>query len=102
MVGVCANRTPSHPVDETPSSFGGPWDATSISLDHPIGTDEEGWQDLDAEGLGHFQIDDQLEYRRLLDREVGGFCAFQNLVHPPLISETASSRRRRVFAVDLI
>ena len=31
--------------------------------------------------LGCFQIDDELELRRLLHRQVGGLGAFQNLVH---------------------
>ena len=33
-----------------------------------------------ADLLGGFQIDDQLELRRLLDGQIGGLGAFQNLV----------------------
>ena len=34
-----------------------------------------------ADLLGGFQIDDKLEFRRLLHREIGGLSAFKDLVH---------------------
>ena len=34
-----------------------------------------------ADLLGCFQVDDQLELRRLLHGKIGGLGAFQNLVH---------------------
>jgi hypothetical protein len=30
--------------------------------------------------LGGFQIDHELEFRRLLDRKISGLCAFENLI----------------------
>ena len=38
-------------------------------------------RDRQAEGLGGLEVDDQLELRRLLDGQVGGLGAFQDLVH---------------------
>ena len=34
-----------------------------------------------ADLLGGFEIDDQLELRRLLDRKIGGFCAFEDFIY---------------------
>src|SRR5215472_6921728 len=41
------------------------------SFDHLVGAGEDRWRDGDAELLGSLEIDDQLEGRRLLDRQVG-------------------------------
>src|SRR5215470_18557446 len=49
--------------------------------DHLVRLEEEHRGNGQAEGLGGLQVDDQLELYRLLDREVGGFSAFQNLVY---------------------
>jgi hypothetical protein len=36
--------------------------------------------DLMSEGFGGLEVDDQLEARRLLDHQIAGLCAFQDLV----------------------
>jgi hypothetical protein len=52
--------------------------------------EEEGWGDGQLEGLAGLEIDDQLEFGGLLDRQVGGFGAFEDAIHvcgnalPPL------------------
>src|SRR6267142_787496 len=40
-------------------------------LDHLVGSGEDRWRHGEAEGLGSLEIDDQLECRRLLDRQIG-------------------------------
>src|SRR6516165_10014114 len=50
------------------------------SLDDLVGTGEDQWWDRQAERLGGFEIDDQLEGGRLLNRKVGRFGALQDLV----------------------
>src|SRR5262249_15896348 len=42
---------------------------------------EHRWRDRQVERLGGLEIDDQLELRRLLDGQVGGFSALEDLVH---------------------
>ena len=49
-------------------------------FDQRIGTQQERFRDFQAERLGRGQIDDKIEFGRLLDRKIGGFCAAQNLV----------------------
>ncbi len=36
-----------------------------------------------ADLLGGFEVDEQFEFRRLLDGDVGGLCALENLVDHP-------------------
>ena len=50
-------------------------------LDHLIRSRQHIGRDRQTNLLGRFEIDDQLELFRLLDREVRRFGAFQNLVH---------------------
>ena len=38
------------------------------------------WRHIEAERLGGLEIDDQLDFRGLLDREVAGLCSLENLV----------------------
>jgi hypothetical protein len=51
-----------------------------VLFDHFVGAGEERSRYLNAERLGRLQIDDELPPTRLIDRHVGGFCAFQNLI----------------------
>jgi hypothetical protein len=50
-------------------------------LDDLIRQRQQGRRDREAERLGRLEVDDQLELGRLLDGEIAGFGAFQNLVH---------------------
>src|SRR3974377_1000931 len=54
--------------------------AGAFSLDYLVGAQQERFRDREAEGLGGGQIDDELEFGRLLDRDVGGLRPTQNLV----------------------
>jgi hypothetical protein len=47
------------------------------SLDHLVGAREQRRRHVQAERPGSFQVDHQLEYRRLLHRKVGGLLAFE-------------------------
>jgi hypothetical protein len=38
-----------------------------MSFDHSVRTPDQSWLDFDAECVGSFQIDHQLEYRRAFD-----------------------------------
>ena len=49
------------------------------SFDHLVGAGEDRWRDGDAELLGSLEIDDQLEGRRLLDRQIGRLGAVEDL-----------------------
>src|SRR5215470_19655783 len=46
-----------------------------------IGTGEESGWDGEAERLGCFEIDDQLEFRWLLDRQLRRISALQDFIH---------------------
>src|SRR5256885_15940039 len=50
------------------------------SLDHLVGAQQERLRDRQAERLRGGQADDEIEFRRLLDREVTGLRSAQNLV----------------------
>ena len=52
------------------------WSAQSF--DHSIGTKQHGLRDCKAECLRSFQVDDKLEFGRLLDRQVARLCAIHN------------------------
>jgi hypothetical protein len=51
-----------------------------LSLDHLVGAQKEISTDRQSERSRCFEIDDELEFGGLLDRQVGGLRAFQNLV----------------------
>ena len=48
------------------------------SFDHLVGGRQQRFGDGEAERLSGPAIDEQLEFDRLLDRQVGGLCAFEN------------------------
>jgi hypothetical protein len=50
------------------------------SFDHLIGADEQRWRHGEAERLGHLHVDHEFEFCRLLDRQICGPGAFENLV----------------------
>src|SRR5262249_61759852 len=50
-------------------------------FDHLVGTQQERFRDGYPGRLGGLHIDGQLEFRRLLDRQVRGLRPLQNLVH---------------------
>src|SRR5215471_21097909 len=51
------------------------------SLDDVIGSEQQRLRDGETDLLGRLEIDDELELRRLLDRNIAGLGTFQNLVH---------------------
>src|SRR5690348_15799745 len=51
------------------------------SPDDPVRSRQYVRRDREADLLGGLQIDHQLELRWLLDRKIGGICAFQYFVH---------------------
>src|SRR4030095_6410195 len=49
-------------------------------LDHLIRPRQQRGRDREAERLGCLEVDQQFERRGLLNREISGLCAFENLV----------------------
>ena len=50
-----------------------------VLLDHLVGAGEDRWRYRQPQQVRRFQADDQLECGRLLDRQVGGLCALENV-----------------------
>src|SRR5438876_2452297 len=49
------------------------------SFDHLVGAGEQGRSHRKAERLGSLEIDRQLEFRRLFNRQLGSLCSIENL-----------------------
>ncbi len=47
-------------------------------FDHLIGAQKDRRRERDAEGLGSFEVDYQLIFGRLLDRQIGGLLALED------------------------
>src|SRR5215510_7429792 len=77
---------------------------TSASLNQLVGAGEELRWHSNAKRLGGFHIDDQLETRWLLDRQIGGLGAFEDLVdvHGSLVEKVRINRgvRHQATLVD--
>src|SRR5215204_4821793 len=58
-----------------------PYRKSRWSLDDFISGGQQRRRNGEVEDFGGFQIDDQLETRGLLDRQIARLCALQNLVH---------------------
>ena len=54
---------------------------SALSFDNPVRPRQHIWWNRQADLLGGFQIDHQLELRRLLHGEIRGLGAFEDLVH---------------------
>src|SRR4029077_11896510 len=70
------------------------WQST-FSLSHLIRPCQDVGRNGEADLLGCFEIDDQLEFHRLLDRKISRLGAFQYLVH--VYSSRNSILGRSVF-----
>jgi len=57
-----------------------PGDAIRASFDHLVGGGEQRRGQFDSQRPGCLQIDDGLELRRLLEREIAGFRALEDFV----------------------
>src|SRR6266542_1610521 len=50
-------------------------------FDHPFGTHQKRLRDRETKRFGGLEVDDELELRRLLDRQVSRLNSFKNAVH---------------------
>jgi hypothetical protein len=74
----------------------------AASLDDFVGRGQQRRRNGEAEGFGGLEVDDQLETRRLLDRQIAGLCAFQDLVDvadraAEIIEEIRSIREKQAL-----
>src|ERR1700745_2660151 len=66
------------------------------SFDHLVGASEEHWRHVEAEDFGGRQIDDEVEFGRLLHREIGRLRAAQNLID---IVRRSSEKVREIWSI---
>src|SRR5262245_39495439 len=91
-----ADSTRTSPeVREVPLSAASRCSKTTL-LDHLVGAQQDrSWQ-LDADRLRGLKIDHGLEFRRLLDRQIGGLGAAE---YPGRIRAGAAVHRREIHAI---
>jgi hypothetical protein len=75
-------------LTETMADIGRPCEKRLF--DHFFGSHSQLGRNFDAKCCGGFDINRQDEPRRLIDRQIGGFCALKNLVH--IAGESAAHR----------
>ena len=64
---------------------------TAALFDHLVGYGEHTQRDREAKRLGGLEIDDQFEFGRLLDRQIGGLFAFKDT--PDVVASLTLSLR---------
>src|SRR4029077_791670 len=87
------------------------WRCAKGSFDHLVGAAEQRNRDRDAERLSGLEIEDQLDFRRLLDRQIGRFLALEDaagidagqticVANAGSVSYQTAGRRERAKLVD--
>src|SRR6516164_7755260 len=66
------------------------------SLDHLIGAGDESPRDLEAEHLRGAEVEEQFDFRGLLDRQVGRLIAFE---YPAGIHASRTERVRKIGSI---
>src|SRR5438552_15881380 len=91
VADLCADRSTAYPVSciRVRSAHGN-------SLDHLIGNGEQRGRNAESERCGRLAVDRQLEFGRLLDREIARLLAFEDAIDT---RRRLPVRLRRVDAV---
>src|SRR4029450_7369295 len=75
-----AAPAPPKPVPMTTASNGVSVTRSLRPLDHFVGAQQDRLRDSQDKRFGHLEVDHHLELRRLLDGEIAGLGAFEDLV----------------------
>src|SRR5262249_61288614 len=84
----CRNCRRGSFIFEPPSPF--------TSFDHLVGAKQDRGRQLDADRLGGLGVDDELQFGRKLDREIGGGGALQYLVN---VTRSATKARIKINSI---